>query len=676
MKFIDELKRRNVLRAGAAYIVTAWLVIQVVDTILPAFGFGDVAVRFVTISFAIGFIPVLIVAWAYELTPEGLKKDGEVSQEGASREGSTRKFDRAIMVILAIAVGYFAFDKFVLAPERESSAVTAAGSSIAVLPFINRSASQDDAYFADGMHDELLNRLAKISALEVISRTSVMRYRNSQKTFDEIADELSVATLLEAGVQRVGNQVRVNVQLIDASSEKLLWTEAYDRQLTAENLFKIQSEISNAIASALHAELTPETEAMLADVPTRNAEAYDLYLQAVQQRYAESGPDSTDKVKALLLQSVALDPDFLDAQVLLAQAYGRMYWHGVQDGVAYSEKALELVTDIRRRWPDRIEGHIALAGYHYTVERDYSAALAEYQKVEKVYPNSVDVLMGLLTSYKRLDRNEEFLEYARRVVRLDPENSIAAGELLIALSRNGLGEEAVELAMLGVSKFPEDNSWGSSLAQYRLLHFGDVDSYLEYGDGLRAEGRWTWIGSDYTWHLYGRGEVDKALEHTAVRLADGIHWYSVIAATDRAMILQLEGDTEQAKALLDETVSYLKSEVRAGRFLNSDARSWSIHAAYCAAVAGDLDAVAEFRARADAAPLVEIGIEKFNVMRQAQTDALIGNAEGGWARIEAAFKETNPPTTAEFLAVHPYYNRLFGELPAFQEFIANANVAD
>jgi len=220
MSLFSELKRRNVFRVGIAYIVVAWLVIQVAETIFPLFGFGDGPTRLVVIMLAIGFIPVLIFSWAFELTPQGLMRESEIDPDRSITAHTGKKLDRVIIVVLVVALGYFAFDKFVLDPQRDveiTESATRAGAeqareearlgmfsdkSVAVLPFVNRSERKDDEYFTDGMHDELLTRLSRIASMKVISRTSVMHYRNTEKTTPEIARELSVATILEGGVQR------------------------------------------------------------------------------------------------------------------------------------------------------------------------------------------------------------------------------------------------------------------------------------------------------------------------------------------------------------------------------------------------------------------------------------------------------------------------------------------
>jgi adenylate cyclase len=241
MSLYNELKRRNVLRVAAAYIVVAWLIIQVAETIFPLFGFGDGPARLLVIVLAIGFVPVLVISWVFELTPQGLKRDSEVDPELSIAPHTGKKLDRIIMVVLAIALAYFAFDKFVLDPQRDidiTERAAKAGAeqareearlgmfddkSIAVLPFVNRSEKKEDEYFTNGIHDDLLTTIAKIGSMKVISRTSVMEYKDTIKKLPQIAKELGVANILQGGIQRSGNQVRINVQLIDAATYKHLW---------------------------------------------------------------------------------------------------------------------------------------------------------------------------------------------------------------------------------------------------------------------------------------------------------------------------------------------------------------------------------------------------------------------------------------------------------------------
>ena len=293
MSLFNELKRRNVFRVGVAYLVGAWLLIQVSDIVIDNIGAPPVVLQIIFLALGIGFFVSLFVAWAFELTPEGVKRERDVDRSQSITPQTGKKLNNTILLMMALAIAYLLFDKF-SAPAQpgsdhfsqqtsgqttdanEKSALTPVEAiaqasneaepaisrqSIAVLPFDNRSRNVDDEYFTEGIHDDLLTNLAHIGSLKVISRTSVNQYKGTEKTIPQIAEELGVATVMEGAVQRSGNTVRINVQLIDANTDEHLWAEIFDRELTAENLFAIQSEISQKIADALEATLSPEEDA-------------------------------------------------------------------------------------------------------------------------------------------------------------------------------------------------------------------------------------------------------------------------------------------------------------------------------------------------------------------------------------------------------------------------------
>ncbi|NNL96480.1 MAG: hypothetical protein HKO64_12735, partial [Xanthomonadales bacterium] len=309
----QELKRRNVFKVGIAYAVTTWILLQLTDIVSDILVLPEWAPKLILLLLLVGFIPALIFAWAFEMTPEGIKLESEVSEDRSVTRRTGRKLDYAIMILLGLSLAYFIWEsrfeqktaayeqaaknppvspqaEAPFEPVREISPEDAEinKNSIAVLPFTNRSADQADTYFTDGIHDDLLTQLSRIDAFSVISRTSVMEYRDTTKNLREIARELSVANIMEGAVQRAGDRVRINVQLIDAETDEHLWAEIYDRELTTENLFDIQSEIAENIADALKATLTDNEIATMANAPTDNVAAYDLYLQARQFTLGES----------------------------------------------------------------------------------------------------------------------------------------------------------------------------------------------------------------------------------------------------------------------------------------------------------------------------------------------------------------------------------------------------
>mgnify|MGYP001585733422 CR=1 FL=1 len=245
MSLFNELKRRNVLRVAMASVVAAWLIIQVVETILPAFGYSDVAIRYIIIVLAIAFIPTLVFSWAFEITPEGLKREVDVVREHSMTRFTGKMLDRIILIVLAVALAYFAFDKFVLVPSRDARLIQETArqartealvesygdKSIAVLPFQNMSGNPEQDYFSDGIAVELLNLLTKVQQIRVTPRTSSFYFRDKNMAIPEIAEALNVAHVLEGSVRKDGNRVRITVDLIDPLSITLLWSDSYDRQL-------------------------------------------------------------------------------------------------------------------------------------------------------------------------------------------------------------------------------------------------------------------------------------------------------------------------------------------------------------------------------------------------------------------------------------------------------------
>ncbi|KPK42211.1 MAG: hypothetical protein AMJ65_07980 [Phycisphaerae bacterium SG8_4] len=458
MSFFAELKRRNVIRVGAAYVVVAWLLIQVAETIFPLFGFGDGPARLVVVLLAIGFVPVLVVSWAFEITPEGVKREREVDRAHSITAQTGKKLDRVIMAVLAAALAVFAFDKFVLDPQRDADITESAAQagaeqareearlsmfeekSVAVLPFVNRSEKKEDEYFTDGMHDELLTRLSRISELKVISRTSVMKFRDTDKTIPEIARELAVAAILEGGVQRSGNQVRINVQLINAHSDEHLWAEIYDRELTTENLFAIQSEISTAIAESLQATLSPEERDRVYDLPTSSLEAYNHYLRG-RQSMASRTTEGLRRALGEFEQATEIDPEFALGWVGIADAVHLLFEHGGIDRFEHqalhkeaAEKALALNDQLG-------EAYTSLAFYYLDVGEREKAKTAILKAIE-LNPNYAQAYHWYANILGGQERDEKRLSVLYKAAQLDPLSSVIQVNLAGELVRLGRPEDA------------------------------------------------------------------------------------------------------------------------------------------------------------------------------------------------------------------------------------------
>ena len=368
--------------------------------------------------------------------------------------------DRMIIVVLVLALGYFAFDKFVLTPRREAALVVNAvpnesksvinAKSIAVLPFENRSEEKANAYFTDGVQDEILTHLAKIADLKVISRTCVMQYKSgAPRNLREIGQELGVAHVVEGSVQRAANKVRVNAQLIDARTDAHLWAQTYDRDLA--DVFAIQSEIAKAIADQLQAKLSPNEKKAIEQPPTTDLAAFDLYSRAksllLTASFSATGEPDVRKAIELLDEAVKRDPSFFDAYCQLAYAHEYLYAVRGSDHtparLALAEAAVQAATRLR---PDAAETHLARAQYLYYGLRDYAGALAELEIARRALPN--DPRLFELTGYilRRRGQQEEGLQNLQRAAELDPRNFDILQQ--IAVSYQFLGRYAEAIAAL------------------------------------------------------------------------------------------------------------------------------------------------------------------------------------------------------------------------------------
>ncbi|MFB3077036.1 MAG: hypothetical protein ACE1Y4_03425, partial [Lysobacterales bacterium] len=329
MSFFEELKRRNVFRVGIAYVVLAWVVIEVTDTVAPALNLPDWTLAFVTWLGIIGFPFALVFAWGFELTPEGIKREHEVDRSQSVAHITGRKLDFAIIGLLVVALGYFAYDKFVLEPARDAELVVATteavtdevieqavqttgyDKSIAVLPFVNMSDDASNEYFSDGISEELLNLLTRIPELRVIARTSSFAYKGKEVSIADIARELNVDHVLEGSVRKSGNQVRITVQLIRANDSSHLWSESYDR--TLDNIFAIQDEIAAAVVAQLKVTLLGAAPTVREIDPA----AYALFLQARYMAH-QGTPEAWEQSLALYEQVLEIYPDYAAAWVGLA----------------------------------------------------------------------------------------------------------------------------------------------------------------------------------------------------------------------------------------------------------------------------------------------------------------------------------------------------------------------
>jgi TolB-like protein len=445
--FWGELKQRNVVRVAAAYAVVAWLVVEVSSVVLPTFEAPDWILQVLTFLVILGFPFALVFAWAFELTPEGLKRDEDVDRSRSVTEKAGRRLDVVTLAALAIAAAFFALDRFVWVDDATTiGSLAEYRKSVAVLPFENMSQDESNLPFTIGIHDDLLAHLSRIGSIKTISRTSVLQYRDTTKTIPQIASELGVATILAGGVQRAGDRVRMNVQLIDAATDEPLWADTYDRRLTAANIFAIQSEIATAIAEALRANLSAEEQRRLASAPTQSLAAVETYFlgkQLLERRTRESLSAAVEYFQ----QVVELDPNFAlahsglaDAYMLLPEYSAAMDWKVAQQkSEAAANRALALDPDL----PEALSSMGWNRLIHYY---DWKEAEALLRRALQVQSNNTNALHWLSHVLSWQGRHAEAIHWARRAVEVDPLSRLMGMNLSYILMDAGDFDAAIELA--------------------------------------------------------------------------------------------------------------------------------------------------------------------------------------------------------------------------------------
>ena len=426
--FLTELKRRKVYRVAVAYAIVAWLLIQAASILFPTFEAPPWVMKVFVTAVILGFPVALILAWAFELTPEGLRRSEEVAPQESKTRKPGSKWTAVIVTaaVLATALLAFQFVRTRRSPAIESpkqTAPTAAlDKSVAVLPFENLSSDKENAFFAQGIQDEIITTLSKISGLRVISRTSTARYNSAPENLPEIARQLRVSNMLEGSVQKAGDRVHINVQLIQADTDAHLWAQSYDRQLT--DIFSVEAEVAKSIAGSLQAALSPQEKARVEIKPTDNADAYVLYLRG---RDYQTRPDNLlqdfRSAANLYEQAITLDPRFALAHARLSVATSTIY-HFYQPTESWKQKANAEALESLRLQPNLGEGHLALGLYHYYMEGDYQAALRELGLAAQALPNDGDVGLYTAAVQRRQGHFAQAIASYQHAEAIDPRNSV------------------------------------------------------------------------------------------------------------------------------------------------------------------------------------------------------------------------------------------------------------
>jgi TolB-like protein/Tfp pilus assembly protein PilF len=422
--FFAELKRRNVYKVAVAYAVASWLLIQIATQVFPFFEIPNWAVRLVVLILIAGFPVALAFSWAFEITPEGIIRESDV-ESGKPITRYTGKKIVAITIVLAIiAAGLLAFRLFgpkLVSPLQSEGSAAIPEKSIAVLPFENRSEDKVNAYFADGIQDEILTRLAKIADLKVISRTSTQHYKSAPENLPEIARQLGVAHVVEGSVQKSGDSVRVNVQLIKAANDSHLWGDSFDRKLT--DIFSVESEVAKAIADQLRAQLTGQEEQVIAAKPTDNTEAYDAYLRGLAYSLKPLTTVNSIGAQRYLRDAVRLDPKFALAWALLSNVDARGYiTAGLQPTVALREEARQAAENALALQSNLGEAVWAKGYYHYACLKDYDTAVRYFEQARQLLPNSSRIPESLAYVRRRQGQWDRSQSYFNDAERGDPRN--------------------------------------------------------------------------------------------------------------------------------------------------------------------------------------------------------------------------------------------------------------
>src|SRR6266403_1145446 len=425
--FFGELQRRNVYKVAVAYAVVAWLLIQAASILFPTFEAPTWVMKVFVTIIILGFPVALVFSWAFEITPEGIKRESKVAPNESITRHTGRKIVGITVVLAVIAAGMLAFQLLRSGLPGKPSSTTARTSntdtavpekSIAVLPFDNLSDEKSNAYFAEGIQDEILTRLSKIASLKVISRSSTQKYKSSPENLRDVGKQLGVANLLEGSVQKVANAVHVNVQLIRAATDEHLWAESYNRKL--DDVFGVEGEVANAIADQLNAKLSGTEQKAVTEKPTQNTAAYDAYLRGLAIEHTQYGYEAYQQAARDYVEAVQLDPNFAFAWARLAVLRSFLFFNAVDPNTNTAGAVKEAADRAMALAPEAGESWIAQGAYRYRVLRDFAGAVTAYKQAQIRLPNNSYLLQNLAFVQRRLGLWQEAEMTFKKALELDP----------------------------------------------------------------------------------------------------------------------------------------------------------------------------------------------------------------------------------------------------------------
>jgi len=484
--FLSELKRRNVYKVAVTYAVVSWLLIQIATQVFPFFEIPGWAVRLVVLIIIIGFPIALILAWAFELTAEGIKRADSAATTDKHSHGGAWVY--IVLIGMALSIGLFFLGRYTARTSRERE--TAANKSIAVLPFENLSEEKANAYFAEGIQDEILTRLSNVRDLKVISRTSTAKYQSKPDNLKRVADELGVATLLEGAVQKSGDKVRVNVQLIEARTDSHLWAKSYDREF--KDVFAVQSEVAQEITDKLRATLSPSESHALSSVPTQDSQAYDLFFQGEYElRAAESAPlaETYARAEAFYRQAIARDEKFAQAYAALGYCLVSGHWFASRRTAEELVKIKALIDRALELAPDSPEAHFSLATFYYWGHRQYDAALAELDRTLNLQPNNARAQQTRAWIHRRQGKWEQYLSEAKLAQELDPRDGQIPANIAQGFTVLRQWDEAERYASRAQAIDPHNFLAVNTQYLARLNGHGDIEGARQALDAARGRAR-------------------------------------------------------------------------------------------------------------------------------------------------------------------------------------------
>lgn len=547
--FLQEIKRRNVFKVALVYAVAGWLTMQVVDVMFPALQLPEWLTTAIAALLLIGFPFALIFAWAFELTPEGIKREKDVDRSASITHRTGKKLNRTIIVILVVALGFMVFDRFMLQMRDEQPAAASAPTdlkpSVAVLPFVNMSGDVENEYFSDGLSEELLNVLAKIPALHVAGRTSSFQFKGENQDLREIGEKLNVANVLEGSVRQSGARLRITAQLIDAGTGYHLWSETYDREIT--DVFAIQDEIAASVVDALRVTLLGESASSI-DHGTGNLAAYNLFLQALHLADRTTEADMQRAAQALH-KAIELDPDYAQAWAKLARVHELIASGFVGPGTGdfraefdkvntYADKALSL-------GPDVADSYIAKGQAMSRVSWQHDEAHRFYARAVEIAPNDVEAIGNLAFSWMSRKRFDEAIALSEKMLRLDPLSITAHRTLGDVYSAAGRIDDAMAVFEKALVLQPDTARINGRMARIHTLR-GEWNEAAERAAQEPVE----WVREFYDVILVSRGTNTAALQAAAKAYEQK---YGLANSYQLAEIYAFSGDVDNAIKWLEES---------------------------------------------------------------------------------------------------------------------------